>query len=81
MERAVFEIKQNPVGRYYFIFKGIQGRVIVVSQSFSDRSQLEKCLSNVRSMAKFGEIKENESDKIRFPFFEIDKENEYYVFF
>lgn len=81
MKRAVFEIKQNPVGRYYFIFRGIEGTVLVVSQSFSDRSQLEKCISNVRSVAQVGEIKENESDKMQFPFFKIEKENEYYVFF
>ena len=51
MKRAVFEIKQNAVGRYYFVFKEDNEQALVVSGSFWGRSELEKRLANVREAA------------------------------
>ena len=56
MKRAVFEIKQNAVGRYYFVFKDSNGQALVASGSFPRRSELEKRLAIVRETAPIAQI-------------------------
>lgn len=59
MKRAVFEIKQNAVGRCYFVFKDSNGQALVASGSFSRRSELENCLAMVRETAPIAQICED----------------------
>jgi len=56
MKQAVFEIKQNPVGRYYFVLKNQEGEELLVSGSFNDRAQLEKYLANLRESVQMADI-------------------------
>jgi len=56
VKQAVFEIKRNAVGRYYFIFRDANEAALVVSGSFYDRAQLEKCLAQVREAALVADI-------------------------
>ena len=55
-KRAVFEIKQNPVGNYYFTFHNSECKTTVISHSFSNRSELESCLANIRDAAMIADI-------------------------
>lgn len=48
MERVIFEIKCNAVGRLYFVLKDNSGQPLVVSASFGERAELDKCIANVR---------------------------------
>ena len=56
MQSAVFEIKQNAVGRYYFVFQSEDNQRLVVTQSFSKRSLLEQCISEIRETAAVAEL-------------------------
>lgn len=51
MKRAAFEIKQSATGAYYFTFKSPPEQANIVSCSFPDRAELEKCLARVREAA------------------------------
>lgn len=74
MKRAVFEIKQSPMGYYYFTFRDNEEETQVVSCSFSNRAELEKCLSEVREAAPFADICTGTSPCGRPPFFWIQQE-------
>lgn len=78
-ERPRFEIKLNPMGRYYFVFRVNEGLNPVVSRSFAGRSQLEKCLANVRDIAPFAQIS-NEAHPSMPPFFQVEKVEGGYLF-
>jgi uncharacterized protein YegP (UPF0339 family) len=80
MKRAIFEIKQNAVGRYYFILKDTTEKGLVVSRSFSDRSRLETCIAQVRDKAPLAEIKEDLEENMRPPVFFIEKDKTGYTF-
>jgi len=80
MKRAVFEIKQNAVGRYYFVFKDTDGKLLIISKSFPDRSMLEICIAQVREKAKVAGIKENMDDIMQPPLFIINKDISGYAF-
>jgi uncharacterized protein YegP (UPF0339 family) len=56
MKQGVFEVKQNTVGRYYFVLKNQEGEELMVSGSFSDRAQLEKHLANLRESVQMADI-------------------------
>ncbi len=56
MMRAVFEIKQNPAGNYYFTFKDHYGNKHVISCNFPDRAELEKCIAKVRDAAIIADV-------------------------
>jgi len=75
----VFEIKKNPVGRYYFIFKDQQDQGLVVSKSFPDRSQLEICIAGIRDTAPIAAVFEIEEKQL--PQFFIETKNNGYIFF
>lgn len=62
LKRAVFEIKQNAVGRYYFVYKDLNSHALVVSGSFRRRSELEKCLAIVRETAPIAQICDDKSN-------------------
>jgi uncharacterized protein YegP (UPF0339 family) len=79
MKQAVFEIKLNPVGRYYFVFRDVEETGLVVSKSFRSRAQLEKCLSAVRDTAQVAEITEDANGKLP-PYFWIENNEENFVF-
>jgi hypothetical protein len=51
MKRAAFEIKQSATGNYYFTFKSLPEQANIISCSFPDRAELEKCLARVREAA------------------------------
>jgi len=51
VKRAVFEIKQNPAGSYYFTFVDPYGKTLVISCNFPDRAELEICIARVRDSA------------------------------
>ncbi len=80
MKRAVYEIKQNAVERYYFIFKDVSGKRLLVSKSFADRSALELCLAQIRESARVAEISESTFCKEKLPCFLIQKNLEGYAF-
>ncbi|MDF1616872.1 hypothetical protein [Petrocella sp. FN5] len=81
MKRAVFEIKRNAVGQYFFVFKKIEGNSAVVSMSFSERSSLEHCLSQVREKSKIACIVEASIDQDKLPQFLIRLESSGYAFY
>lgn len=56
MERAYFEIKMNPVGRFYFVFRDSNGAVFATSKSFGGRAQLEKCVADIRETAPLAAV-------------------------
>jgi len=73
LSHAVFEIKKNAVGRYYFVFKSDDNHNLVVTQSFLKRSEMEKCISEIRETATVAEICErNLSSKP--PFFQLNED-------
>ena len=72
MKRAVFEIKKNAVGRYYFVFKDAAGQTVVVSCSFGGRSALEKCLASVREAAAVAEVF-TDGERVKPPLFKIQE--------
>lgn len=75
MGQAVFEIKKNPVGRYYFVFRDMNGMALATSISFSGRSQLEKCLAYLRDTVQLSEAKETEKASDELPLFKINSKN------
>ncbi len=81
IKRTIFEIKQNAVGRYYFVFKSLEGKPYIISKSFADRSSLEICIAQIREKAKVAGVTENYPDGIiQPPLFHIitDKGMGYY---
>ena len=71
MKRAVFEIKQNSVGNYYFIFKDPDRRTHAISCNFPDRAELEICLARVRDAAVVADVWESSRSAGAPPFFRI----------
>ncbi|WP_037372553.1 YegP family protein [Anaerovorax odorimutans] len=55
-KRAVFEIKQNSIGNYYFTFNDSQCKTTVISRSFSNRAELETCLAHIRDAAMVADV-------------------------
>ncbi len=80
MKRAVFEIKQTPTGSYYFTFRGTDGERRVVSSTFLDRAELEKCLSHVRETAPLSEVNEESFQVGKRPFFWVQSKGEEVMF-
>ncbi len=80
LQRAVFEIKQNAVGRYYFVFKDPDGKGLIVSKSFADRASLESCVAHVRDKAKVARISECTDGQAQPPLFLIQKYMAGYTF-
>ena len=76
---AVFEIKRNAIGRYYFVFRYKLHEVLFVSPSFSKRSELEKCISELREAAVVAEICE-ETEKTPPPLFLLEASSEGFHF-
>lgn len=56
MGQGVFEIKMNPVGRPFFVMKEPLGKVIVVSQSYCDRTACELSIVGVRETATIASV-------------------------
>lgn len=79
-KRALFEIKQNAVGRYYFIFKDLSEKGLIVSKSFPDRSRLETCVAQIRATAIVAGVTEDPVNRIAPPLFIIKNENTGYTF-
>lgn len=79
LKRAVFEIKQNAVGRYYFVFKDLTSQALVVSGSFCRRSELEKCLAIVRETAPIAQICDDKSNSAP-PYFLFLESNDGFSF-
>lgn len=55
-KRAMFEIKQNSIGNYYFTFNDSKCKTTVISRSFSNRSELETCLAHIRDTAMIADV-------------------------
>lgn len=72
MKRAVFEVKQNPLGNYYFAFKDSNGQTSVISCNFSDRAELESCLAKVRDTAAVADVCHATTSATTAPFFLVD---------
>lgn len=70
--KAYFEIKKNAVGGYYFTLRIDKSHNLVVTESFLKRSELEKCISNLREAAAVAEICEFERD-VKPPLFQLKK--------
>jgi uncharacterized protein YegP (UPF0339 family) len=81
MKRAVFEIKKNAVGQYFFVFKILEGNNSVVSMSFAERSGLEHCLSQVREKSQIACMVEEDIDEDKLPQFLIRSEASGYIFY
>ena len=78
MEHAVFEIKKNAVGRYYFVFRIGDGHNLIVTKSFSKRAQLEKCITDLREAAAVAEICDENCSKLP-PSFQVKQTSEGYA--
>lgn len=76
MKRAVFEIKQNSAANYYFTFKNSDDVTLIISCSFPDRAELEKCLSGVRDAAPLAEVSIYPDSSGNPPFFEIQSKKD-----
>lgn len=66
LEQATFELKRNGTGQVYFVFKNDQGKMIAVSQSFSDRIPLEFCIAHIRNSIKLSKVVEEDSKQYAF---------------
>lgn len=71
MNRSIFEIKQNPLNRYYFTFKDVGETVKITSQTFESRSSLEACLSQIRESVVVAQISDEENEQLTPPYFLI----------
>lgn len=71
VENGIFELKKNAVGRMYFVFKNAGSEMVAVSQSFSDRSSLEACITNIRNCVKMAPVLENITETDLPPFFKV----------
>ncbi|MEA5060369.1 MAG: DUF1508 domain-containing protein [Candidatus Pelethousia sp.] len=80
MGRAVFEIKQTPTDSYYFTFRGVDGDTQVISHSFPDRAELEKCLSCVRDVAPLADVCANLGAYWEQPFFCVQAQEDGLIF-
>lgn len=56
MQKAVFEIKQNATGSYYFTYYIEAMRLLIVSGSFFKRFALENCIAQIREIAPLSAI-------------------------
>lgn len=79
-KRALFEIKQNAVGRYYFIFKDLSEKGLIVSKSFPDRSRLETCVAQIRATAIVAGVSGDPLNSIPPPLFIIKSGKTGYTF-
>lgn len=80
MKRAAFEIKQSATGNYYFTFKSPPEHANIISCSFPDRAELERCLARVREAAPLADIC---SDKCQYagpPYFWIQPKEDGVIF-
>lgn len=82
LNNAVFVIKKNPVGRYYFVFQASDCNVLTVSKSFSSRSELEICIVAIREYAQIADVIEGNHQKQAeiFPQFLITETQKSYSF-
>ena len=77
MELAYFEMKKNVGGKYFFSFKRSDGRMILVSQSFSDRLSLEQCIQYLRDSVPGVESPDTNMSQIPYILINHDKSGEY----
>lgn len=75
-KRAVFEIKQNPTGSYYFTFHDSKCIATVISHSFPNRSELESCISNIRVASVIADIYDCLMPRGSPPYFTVKNEEE-----
>lgn len=75
MRQVVFEIKKNPVDKYFFVLKDKNGELLVTSSSFSGRAQLEKCLSYVRETMQLVKVSEDNEALEEMPMLRINSKN------
>lgn len=61
MDEAVFEIKRNAVGYYYFIFRTTADISRLCSHSFADRAALERCVADLREIVPIADVEESTS--------------------
>lgn len=61
MYEAVFEIKRNAVGYYYFIFRTTAEISRLCSHSFADRAALERCVADLREIVPLADVEESSS--------------------
>jgi uncharacterized protein YegP (UPF0339 family) len=80
MKWGTFEIKRHATGRYFFVFWDMEKKNVMVSHSFSDRSELEICIAQIRDYARVASVYKNEEDLRSLPAFSIRKKNEGYEF-
>lgn len=74
---AYFEIKKNAGGKYFFSFKRGDGRIIVVSQSFTDRLALEQCIQYLQTFVPVIESPDISYDKTPFILIHHEKDGDY----
>lgn len=79
-KRAVFEIKQNSIGNYYFTFNDYECNATVISRSFSTRSDLETCLAHIRDTAMIADVVESCMQCGSPPYFFIQNNHEGAIF-
>jgi uncharacterized protein YegP (UPF0339 family) len=56
LDQAVFEIKKNPAGQFFFVFRADSDSLRVCSRSFSDRASLERCIAGIREAGPFAVV-------------------------
>lgn len=75
-KRAVFEIKQNTTDNYYFTFNFSNGKATVISRSFFNRAELEKCLAQTRETAIVADVCDLSKQQGLPPYFLMQKDKE-----
>lgn len=69
MPKSHLEIKKNPTGNYYFIFKN-RNQFVAVSKSFESHARLDEQLSLLKQNAKTAQVYEGEYEGV-FPIFQV----------
>ncbi len=69
MLKSHIEIKKNPTGNYYFIFKN-RHQFVAVSKSFESHTRLDEQLNQLRQHAKTALVYEGDYDGV-FPVFQV----------
>ncbi len=80
MDQAVFEIKQNAVGYYYFVYRAADGAARLCSHSFADRAALERCVADMREMVPLAVVEEGSAPSQTPPRFLLSQNDQGYQF-
>ena len=80
MDQAVFEIKQNAVGYYYFVYRAANDATRLCSHSFADRAALERCVADMREIVPHAAVEETVTPMQTLPRFLLSQNDQGFQF-